>query len=92
MAVSPTTVRVPSQWLLGPSVTLVVAPSDEDCVSIHPLKWGPLPSNDVGRIIEHFRKGEGRKKDETGFWDGITLPFLVNRCKNKQTKEVIRGC
>ena len=30
------------------------------------LKWGPLPPNEVCRIVLHVKKGEGRKegKDE----------------------------
>ena len=27
----------------------------------HRLKWGPFPPNEVGRIAQHVRKGEGRK-------------------------------
>ena len=34
--------------------------------SSHRLKWGPSPPNEVGRISQHVRKGEGRKKG----WDG----------------------
>ena len=34
----------------------------------HRLKWGPFNPNEVRRIAQHFRKGEGRKegKDEAG--------------------------
>jgi hypothetical protein len=41
-------------------------PSDEGCATSHRLKWGPFPSNEVGRIAKHVRDGEGRKegKDE----------------------------
>ena len=28
------------------------------------LKWGPFAPNEVGRIAQHVRKGEGRKE-----WD-----------------------
>ena len=27
----------------------------------HQLKWGSFSPNDIGRIFQHFRKGEGRK-------------------------------
>ena len=27
----------------------------------HRLKWGPLPPNEVGRIAQQVRKGEGRR-------------------------------
>ena len=27
----------------------------------HRLKWGPFPTNEVGRIAQHIRKGDGRK-------------------------------
>ena len=39
-------------------------PSDEGCVTSHSLKWGPLPPNEVGRITQHIREGEG--KDRVG--------------------------
>ena len=29
--------------------------------TIHRLKWGPYPPNEVGRIAQHVSKGEGRK-------------------------------
>ena len=31
------------------------------CATSHRLKWGPFPPNEVGRIEQHVRKGEGRK-------------------------------
>ena len=31
------------------------------CATSHRLKWGPFPPNEVGRIAQHVRKGEGRK-------------------------------
>ena len=30
------------------------------CVTIHRLKWGSCPPNEVCRIAQHVRKGEGR--------------------------------
>ena len=30
------------------------------CANSHRLKWGPFPPNEVGRIAQHVRKGEGR--------------------------------
>ena len=30
------------------------------------LKWGPFPSNEVGRIAQHVRKGVGRKEGKDG--------------------------
>ena len=32
------------------------------CVTSHLLKWGPIPPNEVGRVAQHIRKGEGRKE------------------------------
>ena len=32
----------------------------------HRLKWGPFPPNEVGRIVQHIRKGEGRKEGKDG--------------------------
>ena len=40
--------------------------SHEDCLTSHSLKWGLLPRNDVGRIVEHIREGEGRRKRNSG--------------------------
>ena len=34
--------------------------SDESNATGHHLKWGLLPSNDVGRIVQHVKQGEGR--------------------------------
>ena len=36
-------------------------PSDSSYPTIHRLKWGSLPPNEVGRIAQHVSKGEGRK-------------------------------
>ena len=36
-------------------------PCDEGCATSHRFKWGPFSPNEVGRIAQHFRKGEGRK-------------------------------
>jgi hypothetical protein len=30
------------------------------CATSHPLKWGPFPPNEIGRIAQHVRKGEER--------------------------------
>ena len=45
-------------------------PFNEGCETSHVLKWGPLPSN-VGRITQHAREGEGRKKGK------FTLEFKI---------------
>ena len=34
-------------------------PSDKGCVTIHRLKWELLAPNDVDRIAQHTREGEG---------------------------------
>ena len=39
-------------------------PSDEGCATSHRLKWGPLHPNEVDRIAQHVRKGEGRKEEK----------------------------
>ena len=31
------------------------------CTTSHRLKWGPFNPNEVSRIAQHVRKGEGRK-------------------------------
>ena len=37
-------------------------PSDEGgCATCHCLNWNHFPPNEVGRIAQHVRKGEGRK-------------------------------
>ena len=41
---------------------------DEDSETIHRLKWGPLPPNEVGRIAQHVKKGKGRKKERAGLF------------------------
>ena len=38
----------------------------EGCATSHHLKWGPLPANEVGRIVQHVRKGEGWKGGKGG--------------------------
>ena len=35
---------------------------DEGSANSHILKWGPLPPNEVGRIAQHVKKGEGGKE------------------------------
>ena len=30
------------------------------------LTWGPFPPNEVGRIAQHVRKGDGRKERRKG--------------------------
>ena len=39
---------------------------DEGTVRRHCLKWGPFPPNEVSRIAQHVRKGEGRKGGKDG--------------------------
>ena len=48
------------------------------CATSHGLKWGPLPLNEVGRIAQHVRKGEGRKerKDGEGRYINVCLLFI----------------
>ena len=46
--------------LRKPQKTSTRRPPDEGMTS-HCLKWGPLPPNDVSRIAQHIKKGEGRK-------------------------------
>ena len=36
--------------------------SDEGCATIHSLKWGPLPPNDVGMLAQNVRGEKGRKE------------------------------
>ena len=31
-------------------------------MTIHCLKWGPFPPNEVGRIKQHVGEGDGRKE------------------------------
>ena len=31
-------------------------------MSSHCLKWGPFPPNEIGRIAQHVREGEGRNQ------------------------------
>ena len=56
---------------------------DLGCATSHRLKWGSLPPNEVGRIAQHVRKGEGRKN---GVKSGLTQPpqtgmdFKFNIC------------
>ena len=33
----------------------------ESCATCHRFKWDPLPPNEVGRIVQYVRNGEGRK-------------------------------
>ena len=40
--------------------------SDEGHMTSQHLKWGPLPPNDVGKIAQYFRKGEGRNDGKDG--------------------------
>jgi hypothetical protein len=51
---------------------------DGGCVTSHRLKWDPFPSNDVGRVAQHVRKGEGRKeaKGRLGTNGSICNPAL----------------
>ena len=36
------------------------------CATIHCFKWGSFPPNEVGRIAQHTRKGEGKKEGKDG--------------------------
>ena len=42
---------------------------DEGCATSHRLKLGPFPTNKVGRIAQHIKKGERRK-------DGKDRPLM----------------
>ena len=54
-------------------------PSDEGYATSHRLKLGPLPPNEVGRISQHVRKGEGRK--ELGLYTFWRYKFINNSTK-----------
>jgi hypothetical protein len=44
----------------------------------HCLKWGPFPPNEVGRIAQHVRMGEGWKLPRDGYchsWVAITMTY-----------------
>jgi hypothetical protein len=43
------------------------------CATSHRLKWDTFPPNEVGRIAQHVRNGEGRKKGKDGClkWDPL---------------------
>ena len=36
--------------------------SCEGCATSHPLKWGPLPLNEVGKKAQLVKEGEGRRR------------------------------
>ena len=42
------------------SHTEVRRPFDKGCATSHRLNWDPFPPNEVGRIAQHIRMGEGR--------------------------------
>ena len=46
------------------SVVRLSNPVDEGFLTSHLLKWGPFLPNEVGRIAQHVRKGEGRKEEK----------------------------
>ena len=52
----------PLAFTLRLSETPARRPSDEICATSHPLKWNPLPPNDVDRIVQHVRDKEGTKE------------------------------
>ena len=37
-------------------------PQLEDCATSDRLKWGLVPPNEVGRIAQHVRKGEQKRR------------------------------
>ena len=43
-----------------PMSSYVLCKAIKLCATNHQLKWGPFPPNEVGRIAQHVRKGEGR--------------------------------
>ena len=56
----------------------------------HRLKWGSIPPNEVGRIAQHVRKGEGRKErdgvsivyDRSVYYHLWKIPYLVRLYDN----------
>ena len=48
-----------------------------DCATSHCLKWGPFPPDEVDRIAQNVRKGEGRKEEKDGkSWIGYVIVEL----------------
>ena len=54
--------RPPSICLTAEENTSASRPSDKGCATSHRFKWGHLPADEVDRIVQHVRKGEGRYK------------------------------
>ena len=52
----------PDIYLTAEKKTSAKRPSDEGCSTIHRLKWGPLPPNEVDMIAQQVEEGEGRKE------------------------------
>ena len=48
------------------------------CVTSHPLKWVPLPPNDVSRIAQHVGNREG-KKERAKYWNKETQHDLKHK-------------
>jgi hypothetical protein len=46
--------------------TLARTPSNESFTTSHRARRGPLPPNEVDRIAQHVREGEGRKEGKDG--------------------------
>ena len=50
---------------------------DEGCATSHRLKWDLLSTNEVGRIAQHVKKGEGRKVRKDGVINTIVVFQLL---------------
>ena len=48
----------------------------EDCATSHRLKWDPFPPNEVSKIAQHVRKGEG--KFNWTFWCTSKICLKIN--------------
>ena len=49
-----------------PRKTSARRPSDQSCATSHHLRWDPSSPNEVDRIAQDVRKGEGRKDRKDG--------------------------
>jgi hypothetical protein len=50
---------------VGPKTRSVLKrPPNEGSATNHCLKWSPFPPDDVGRIAQDVRDGEGRRKQK----------------------------
>ena len=68
-----------SPGIFLPAEDLGRTSSHEGCATSHWLKWGPLPPNELGRIAQHVRKGEGGRGQGEGSWQFLFLYIKVSR-------------